>query len=116
MMGLATPAVVHGCTIRNESNDNVYVRIFYEPIRGQREIFERRIEFQLASGDQTYVDVVEFDKGSIQIREVIQMIEVTRTNGHKQEINAPFDNVNNIEFDWLFTIDNGNIRSVKQYT
>ncbi|CAF2758250.1 unnamed protein product [Rotaria sp. Silwood2] len=115
MVGLATPCLVHGCTIRNESNANVNVRILYQPIKGQRdEVFERRSEFQLAKGTQTYVDEVTFDKGSFQIRETIQTIEVTRPNGRVQEINEPFENVNSIELDWLFIIDNTNIRSVKR--
>ncbi|CAF4881340.1 unnamed protein product, partial [Rotaria sp. Silwood1] len=112
MVGLATPCLVHGCTIRNESNDSVYVRILYQPIAGQRdEIFERRCEFQLAKGAQTHVDDETFDKGSFQIRETIQTIEVTRANGRSQEISAPFENVNSIELDWLFVIDNTSIRS-----
>ncbi|CAF0936181.1 unnamed protein product [Rotaria sordida] len=115
MVGLATPRLVHGCTIRNESNGSVYVRILYEPIKGQRdEIFERRSEFQLPKGGQTHVEEAGFDKGSFEIRETIRTIEVTRANGKTQEINAPFENVDSIELDWLFVIDNTGIRSVKQ--
>lgn len=116
MVGVATPRLVHGCTIRNESTSTVYVRVLYEPIQDSRdEIHERRIEFQLAKGGQTRIDEEEFDKGSFQIRETIRAVEVTRTNGQPQQINAPFDNVNGIELNWLFIIDNRSIRSGNLY-
>ncbi|CAF1575153.1 unnamed protein product [Didymodactylos carnosus] len=115
MVGLATPRIVHGCTTRNESNGSVYVRILYEPIRGQEgDIHERRVEFQLAKGRQTHIEEEEFDMGSYQIREAIRTVEVTRANGQIQEINAPFDNVNAIELDWLFIIEDRNIRSLER--
>lgn len=113
MVGIATPRLVHGCTIRNESSSDVYVRVLYEPIQGSKEdLHERRVEFQLAKGGQTPVDEEIFDKGSFQVRETIRTIEVNRSNGQTQQINAPFENVNGIELDWLFIIDNRNIRSV----
>ncbi len=116
-VGRAAPCLVHGCTIRNESNGSVYVRILYEPVHGEKEeTFERRVEFQLEKGGQTYIEEEEFDKGSYQIRETIQTVEVTRANGQIQVINAPFDNVNSIELNWLFVIDNTSIRSIKQYS
>jgi hypothetical protein len=117
MVGVATPRLVHGCTIRNESNGNAYVRILYELKQGPGDkIHERRVEFQLAKGGQTHIEEEEFDMGSFQVRETIRTIEVTRANGQTQEINAPFENVNSIELDWLFIIDNRNIRSVKPYS
>ncbi|CAF3334881.1 unnamed protein product [Rotaria socialis] len=114
IVGLATPCLVHGCTIRNESSTSVYVRLLYQPIKNQQQVFERRTEFQLAKGGETHIKEEEFDKGSFQIRETIQTIEVTRADGRIQEINAPFDKVDSIELDWLFIIDHANIRSVKQ--
>src|SRR5690242_5338053 len=117
MVGLATPCLVHGCTIRNESNGNVYVRILYEPIQGRRdEVHERRVEFQLTKGSEIHIEEEEFDKCSFQIRETIRTIEATRANGQTQVINVPFDNVNSIELNWLFIIDNRSIRSVKRYS
>ena len=82
MVGLASPCLVHGRTIRNESNGNVCIRIFYELIRDQEEdeVFERCVEFQLATHGKTYIDQIEFDSGSFRMRETIQRNEVTRTN------------------------------------
>ena len=111
--GVATPRLVHGCTIRNESTGDVYVRILYELQQDSKEnVHERRVEFQLAKGRQTRIDEEEFDKGSYQVRETIRAIEVTRANGQTQQIDAPFDNVHGIELDWLFIIDNRNIKSI----
>jgi hypothetical protein len=113
MIGVATPRLVHGCTIRNESSSDVYVRVLYELIEGlKEEVHERRVEFQLAKGGYTRIAEEEFDKGSFRVRETIRTIEVTRPNGQTQQINAPFENVNGIELDWLFIIDNRSIRSV----
>ncbi|UJR08144.1 hypothetical protein I4U23_012420 [Adineta vaga] len=114
MIGRAAPCLVHGCTIWNKSNGNVYVRVLYEPIRTHDDdIHERRVEFQLTKASQTKVDEEEFNMGSYQVRETIRAIEVTRTNGQIQEITAPFENVNGIELDWLFIIEDRNIRSVE---
>jgi hypothetical protein len=60
--GVATPRLVHGCTIRNESISDVYVRVLYEPIQDSEQVHERRVEFQLAKGGQTRIDEEEFDK------------------------------------------------------
>lgn len=112
-LGVATPRLVHGCTIRNESTSDIYVRVLYELIEGSKEeVHERRVELQLAKGGQTHIDEEEFDKGSFQVRETIRTIEVIRNNGQTQQINTPFENVNGIELDWLFIIDNRSIRSV----
>ncbi len=117
MIGVATPRLVHACTIRNESTSGVYVRVLYELIQGSKEeLYEKRVEFQLAKGGQTHIDGEILDKGSFQIREAIRTIEITRTNGQTQQINTPFENVNGIEFDWLFTIDNRSIRSANPYS
>lgn len=117
MIGRAAPCLVHGCTIRNESNGSLYVRIFYEPVRGPADdVHERRVEFQLAKGGKTSIDEEGFDMGSYQIREAIRAIEVTRANGSVQEITAPFDNVNSIELDWLFVVDDRSIRSLNPTT
>ncbi|CAF0929012.1 unnamed protein product [Adineta steineri] len=114
MVGRAAPCLVHACTITNKSNGNVYVRVLYEPVRKQDDdIHERRVEFELAKNAQTQVEEAEFDMGSYQMREAIRTIEVTRANGQTQEINAPFDNVNGVELDWLFIIEDRNIRSIQ---
>lgn len=112
-VGRSAPQLVHACTVRNESGSDVYVRILYEPVRDQKdELHERRVEFQLARGKQTQIDEEEFNMGSYVIREAIRTVEVTRANGQVQEINAPFENVNGVELDWLFLIGDRNIRSV----
>ena len=117
MVGVATPRLVHGCTIRNESTSDVYVRVLYELIQDSKDAaHERRVEFQLAKGRKTRIDEEQFDKGSFQVRETIRAVEVTRTNEQTQQIDAPFENVDGIELDWLFIIDNRNIRSVNPYS
>jgi len=111
--GVCTPCVVHACSIRNQSNDSVYVRVLYEIIQGSNDdTFERRLEFQLGSNRQIHIDEELFDKGSFQIRQTIRSIEVTRPNGNVQHIDAPFENVQGIELDWLFIIDNRSIQSI----
>ena len=113
IIGRGTPQLVHACTVRNDSRDNVYVRILYEPVRDQKdELHERRVEFQLGRGKQTQINEEEFNMGSYTIREAIRTIEVTRSNGQTQEINAPFENVTGIELDWLFIVEDRNIRSI----
>ena len=113
MVGVATPRLVHACTIRNESTSDVYVRVLYEIAqKSEDEVHERRVEFQLVKGGRTHVDEADFDMGSYQIREAIRAIEVTRANGQSQQIDAPFENVNGIERDWLFIIGNTGIKSV----
>jgi hypothetical protein len=117
MIGRAAPCLVHGCTIRNKSNGSVYVRILYEPVQtDDQNIHERRVEFQLAKDTQTQIQEEQFDMGSFHIRQAIRTIEVNRTNGQIQQINAPFDNVNGIELDWLFIIEDRNIRSIEPNT
>ena len=117
MIGRAAPCLVHGCTIRNESNGSIYVRVLYEPVGGQSgDTHERRVEFQLAKGGKTTVDEEGFDMGSYQIRETIRTIEVTRANGNVQEISAPFENVNSVELDWLFVVEERNIKSLNPNT
>ena len=113
MIGRGTPQLVHACTVRNDSRSDVYVRVLYEPVRDQKdELHERRVEFQLGRGKQTQIKEEEFSMGSFTIREAIRAVEVTRSSGQPQEVNAPFENVNGIELDWLFIIDDRNIRSL----
>jgi hypothetical protein len=113
LIGRAAPQLVHACTIQNQCRDNVYVRVLYEPVRSSGDqVHERRVEFQLGQRGQTMIDEEGFDMGSFQIREAIRTVEVTRPNGRMQEIHAPFDNVHGVELDWLFVIDESNIRSM----
>lgn len=116
VIGRGTPQLVHACTVRNDSRGDVYVRILYEPVRDQKdELHERRVEFQLKRGKQTQINEEVFDMGSYTIREAIRTVEVTRADGQIQEINAPFDNVTGIELDWLFVIEDRNIRSSQPF-
>ncbi|UJR12683.1 hypothetical protein I4U23_016857 [Adineta vaga] len=113
LIGRAAPCLVHGCTILNKSNSNVFVRILYESIRTEDEhIHERRVEFQLPKDTQIKIDEEEFNMGSFHVRQTIRTIEVNRTNEQIQELNAPFNNVNGVELDWLFIIDDRNIKSI----
>ncbi|CAF1007852.1 unnamed protein product [Adineta ricciae] len=112
MIGRAAPCLVHGCTIRNNSSGSIYVRILYEPITTHDgNVHERRVEFQLGKRSETKVDEEEFNMGSYQVRETIRTVEVTRANGQVDELHAPFDNVNGIELDWLFVIEERTIKS-----
>ena len=114
LVGLATPRIVHGCTVRNGSIGDVYVRVLYEPMRDQQDsLHERRLEFQLPRGCQTKIPEERFNMGTYDIREAIRIIEVTRSDGQIQRIQAPFENVYGIELDWFFLIEDRNIKSVK---
>lgn len=107
---------LHGCTIRNQTNDCVDALVVYKKLSddqtGSHEFF-RRAQIPKASSFRSGMQVVE--AAGYQISLPIECIQITYSNGKSIGIEAPFSGVSTVEHDWLFIIDNDGIKSVKRH-
>jgi hypothetical protein len=109
------PRKVHGCTIKNDSQSKVKVRVLYEEVSDEEDNVHRIIaQTEIPIDGTMRVDERSIKKNSNKIIQTIDSIQVTRENGHKQELKAPFEGVVNPEKDWLFVINNAEIQSVQR--
>jgi hypothetical protein len=113
-VGIAAPRIVHGCTIKNDSAGSVKVRISYEEVsREGEDVHHDFFETDIPMGETFRVEERLFSMGSYQIRKTINSIQVTRADGRIQKLTAPFDGVTSPHGNWLFVIDDSQIKSTK---
>jgi hypothetical protein len=109
------PHRVHGCTIKNDSEDNIKVRVSYEEHSDEEDNLHHKIaQIEIPADGSARVGECSYNKGSNIIREIIDCIQVTRKDGHIQELRAPFEGVSSHENDWLFVVNNSEIESVQR--
>lgn len=114
-VGLAAPRMVPSCIIKNNSNSNIQVQILYKGLAHNGRGADQEVATGIIPTGGTFrAEERTMDHGSYQTRKEIAAIEVTRTNGQKQRLTAPFNGVHRIELDWLFVIDNWQIYSVNK--
>ena len=113
MFSAPTPRMVHQCTIKNNSSDPVQVNIVYQgpPPEGggnHQEVSAADVPV----GGTFRAEERTTNHGSFQTRKEIAGVEVTRADGRKQNLTAPFDGVQGIQLEWLFVVDDSQIHSV----
>ena len=104
---------VYACTIQNDADSDVHVVLIYAPIpNADGEMKQTRCELDVVKDKRGYVLQKLVTRGTSNIHEVIEHIEVTRANGTKLELKAPFSGVKEPVSNWLFVVNNTEIKSV----
>ncbi len=115
--GALPPKFVESCSIRNDSDGDVQVRVTYFKHPGEEETGSpHQHEVSLSTGQTHRAEGRIVKCGGCEFNSKIVSIEATLGDGRKMELHEPFDGVHVIEPDWLFTIDNQGIRSVSSNT
>ncbi len=104
---------VYACALQNDSDSDAHVVFIYKSIPDRKgEMKQTRAELDVPKGQKksVYQRLVTRETGNI--IEIIERIEVTRANGTKLELKAPFAGVKSRVTDWLFVMNNTEIKSV----
>lgn len=107
-----TPKFIKSCSIRNDSDEDVEICINYFQHPGAEEDSSpHQRTATLPKGQAHRAESRTVKYGTCELNSHIVNVQVTFSDGRKFEVNDPFDGVSRIEPDWLFVIDNQNIRS-----
>ncbi|CAF0887914.1 unnamed protein product [Rotaria sp. Silwood1] len=103
---------IYACALKNVSDYDAKVILIYEGIEYDNgEIKNTRLDIDVEKGKTRYLSERLITRRTYNIREVIDRVEVTLSNGTKLELKAPFDGVENPTADWHFVIENTQIKS-----
>lgn len=113
MVGMAAPRLVHSCTIRNNSGAPVRVHVLYRGPAPRGSGNQEEVSgADVPAGGVLQAGERVTNHGSYQTRKEIAGVKVTRMNGQKQKLMAPFNGVHSVEVDWLFVVDDWQIHSM----
>ena len=108
-----SPKFVKSCSIRNDSDGDVQVRVTYFKHPDEEENSSpHQHEVVLSTGQTHRAEGRVVKSSGCEYNSKIVSIDATLGDGRKMELNDPFDGVHSIEPDWLFVIGNQNIRSI----
>ncbi|CAF4242780.1 unnamed protein product, partial [Rotaria sp. Silwood2] len=103
---------IYACALKNVSDYDAKVVLIYEGIEYDNgEIKNTRLNMDVEKGKTRYLSERLITRRTYNIREVVDRIEVTLSNGTKLELQAPFEGVENPTADWHFVIENTQIKS-----
>ncbi|CAF4654538.1 unnamed protein product [Rotaria sp. Silwood2] len=108
-----SPAYVRDGIIRNDSDDHVQIRLVYESSPEDNNVTSHSI-VHLGQGQTHQADEKTVDHGTWTAVQPLQRIEVTRSDGQRMHLAAPFEGVKTVVRNWLFVIENGKIKSAGQ--
>ena len=107
-MSRTRPKYVIGCSIRNESNDDVQVQVTHE----YPEQSPEQYSVDLSNGEAYTVEPKRHDIGSCSLDNRIQMIDVVLANGTQLHVEHPLDGVIKIHREWQFIIHEDGIEAL----
>ncbi|CAF1265998.1 unnamed protein product [Rotaria sordida] len=100
------------CALKNVSDYDAKVVLIYEGIEYDNgEIKNTLLDIDIEKGKTHYLSERLITRRTHNVREVIDRIEVTLSNGIKLKLKAPFEGVENPTADWHFVIENTQIKS-----
>ncbi|CAF1165633.1 unnamed protein product [Rotaria sordida] len=103
---------IYACALKNVSDYDAKVVLTYAAIEYDNgEVKNTRLDMDVEKGKIRYLSERLITKRTHNVREVIEQIDVTLSNGTKLELKAPFDGVENPTADWHFVIENTQIKS-----
>ncbi|CAF0843726.1 unnamed protein product [Adineta steineri] len=103
---------VYAGAIQNDTDGDIHIVFTYAGITDRRgDTKQTRVELDVAKGKRGYMIQRLITRETHNIIEVIEQIEVTRSNGSKLELKAPFEGVKTPTTDWLFVVNNTEIKS-----
>lgn len=110
-IGGRAPAAIYSCTIKNNSDAEVDVRIQFSGIEDHH---DEIADIEIAQGEEQRIDEREFQHGESdgKYHKTVELIRVRRYDGSIIELKAPFDGVISPKKDWIFEVDNNSIKSV----
>jgi hypothetical protein len=111
-MRVLPPCFVKGCTVRNDSDGDIQVRVIYR--KDPKNVAADPDHQQTASlsvGQTHRAEEKIVSNGSYSVCLTVQAIEVTKADGEQLREEHPFAGVSSIEPDWLFVVDNNGINS-----
>ncbi|CAF1409702.1 unnamed protein product [Adineta ricciae] len=103
---------VYACAIQNDSEGDIHAVVIYAGIPDVHgEIKQTRVEQDVAKGQRRYLYQRLVTRPTHNIIEVIERLEVTKANGSKLELKAPFAGVKGRITDWVFVVTDKEIKS-----
>ncbi|CAF3533521.1 unnamed protein product [Rotaria socialis] len=107
------PKFIKSCSIRNESNGDVHVYVSYKKLGSDLGDSEgHQYDVAIPQGETHRVEhrIVKHDLADYNSQ--INKIDVTLVNGNQLHVEEPFDDVREIQNDWLFVINDQSIKSL----
>ncbi|UJR17213.1 hypothetical protein I4U23_004108 [Adineta vaga] len=103
---------VYACAIQNDSDSDIHVVLTYAGIPDVRgDIKQTRVEQDVPKGQRKYIYQRLVTRPTSNIIEVIERLDVTKANGGKLELKAPFAGVKGRVTEWVFVVNNTEIKS-----
>ena len=108
--GVAAPAFVHACLIKNNSDTEVTIQVEFTGFKAHH---HELADIRLAAGEEQRIDEKEFEEeGGAKYRKAIDVVRVKKGDGKTMELRKPFEGVRSPKKDWIFEISNDAIKSV----
>ena len=109
--GLAAPAFVHACVIKNNSDTELTVQVEFI---GFKDHHHELADVKIAAGEEQRIDEKEFEEGEggAKYRKTLDIVRVKKPDGTTMELRAPFEGVRSPKKDWIFEISNNSINSI----
>lgn len=109
--GVAAPAFVHACVVKNNSDTELTVQVEFT---GYQDHHHELADVKIAAGEEQRIDEKEFDdgEGGAKFRKTLNVVRVNKPDGTTMELRAPFEGVRSPKIDWIFEINNDSIKSI----